>query len=203
MGLKTWLKPRVQDWTMSWMNNLRPTTLEQAEGDVLEIGFGTGLNVPFYGDRVRSVTGLDPMVTEGIKSVEKRIAEAPFPVTRTVLSADGGLPFDQGRFDCVVTTWTLCSIPEPGAALREMRRVLKPEGLYLFIEHGRSPKTSTAAWQDRLNPAWKWATEGCNINRAIFDLIQDNGFDLTQTHPFQGKGPRVASYLYQGIATKA
>ena len=185
------------------MNNLRPTTLERAEGDVLEIGFGTGLNLPFYGEKVRSVTGLDPMVTEGIRSVERRIAEAPFPVARTVSSADGGLPFDEGRFDCVVTTWTLCSITKPGAALSDMRRVLKPGGLYLFIEHGRSTKTSTAAWQDRLNPAWKWVTDGCNINRAILALIEDNGFELTQTHPFQGKGPSIASYLYQGTATKA
>ena len=200
MGVKAWLKPRIQDWTMRWMDNLRPTTLEQAHGDVLEIGFGTGLNVPHYGEAVRSVTGLDPMVTEGIKSVETRIEQAPFPVTRTVLSADGGLPFDEGRFDCVVTTWTLCSIPEPAQALTEMRRVLKPEGLYLFIEHGRSPNTSTAVWQDRLNPAWRWVCEGCNINRPMFELIEENGFELTYRHPFEGKGPRIASYLYQGIA---
>ena len=187
---------------MKWMDNLRPTTLEGAYGDVLEIGFGTGLNLPHYAASTTSVTGVDPMVTEGVKLVEQRIEEAPFPVERSALAADGGLPFDSGRFDCVVTTWTLCSIPKPELALAEMRRVLKPNGVYLFIEHGRSPKASTAAWQDRMNPTWRWFADGCNINRQIDTLIENSGFEFSSLHPFQGKGPRIASYLFQGTAKR-
>ena len=109
---------------MRIMDDLRPETIEGARGDVLEIGFGTGRNLRHYPAHVTSVSGVDPMVTEGVGRVERRIARAPFPVERTALSADGELPFDAGRFDCVVTTWTLCSIPDADAALQEMRRVL-------------------------------------------------------------------------------
>ena len=146
MALRDFIKPRLQDWMMGFMDEMRPETVGRAEGEVLEVGFGTGRNLSLYPAAVKSVTGLDPLVTEGIAAVDARVAAAPFPVIRTALPADGALPFDAGRFDCVVTTWTLCSIPDPAAALREMRRVLKPGGRLLVLEFSRVWKPLTRAY---------------------------------------------------------
>ncbi|MGB5311357.1 MAG: class I SAM-dependent methyltransferase [Polyangiales bacterium] len=203
MGLGDRIRPWVQDFAMRMMDDLRSETIIDASGDVLEIGFGTGRNLPHYPADVRSLWGIDPMVTHGVGGVERRIDEATFPVERTVLSADRQLPFDAGRFDCVVTTWTLCSIPDARAALAEMRRVLKPGGRYLFIEHGRGRVESTIRWQDRLNPMWRCLTEGCNINRPIDELVACAGFELTSVDEFEGRGPSVVSHLYRGVATRA
>ncbi len=202
MGVREWIKPRAQDWAMRFMDDLRPEAVIEASGDVLEIGFGTGLNLKHYGENVRGLWGLDPMNTRGIPKVERRIERAPFPVERVALRADGQLPFDAGRFDCVVTTWTLCSIPDAEAALAEMRRVLKPGGRYLFIEHGRSRDQGTMRWQDRINPVWRRFTDGCNINRPVDRMVKEGGFELTVLDEFVGKGPRLISSLYRGIALK-
>jgi ubiquinone/menaquinone biosynthesis C-methylase UbiE len=188
---------------MRFMDDLRPDAVDGARGDVLEIGFGTGLNLRHYPGEVSSVCGIDPMATEGVARVERRIAQAPFPVERAALRADSELPFDAGRFDCVVTTWTLCSIPDARAALAEMHRVLKPGGRYLFIEHGRGRTESTIRWQDRLNPTWKRFTDGCNINRPVDELVEQSGFELTSLDEFEGKGPRLISHLYRGVAQRS
>ena len=187
---------------MRFMDPMRAPTLERARGDVLEIGFGTGRNLAHYPDEVTSVFGIDPMVTRGVKRVERRIEEAPFAVERTELRADEQLPFDAGRFDCVVTTWTLCSIPDAKAALAEMRRVLKPGGAYLFIEHGRGRTEQTIRWQERLNPLWNRLTDGCNLNRPIDRLVGDAGFALGALEEFRATGPSVTSHMYRGVATR-
>jgi ubiquinone/menaquinone biosynthesis C-methylase UbiE len=202
MALRDFLKPRLQDWMMGLMDDMRPATVAQAEGEVLEVGFGTGRNLRLYPSAVKSVTGLDPMVTEGVAAVDARVAEAPFPVIRTARPADGELPFDAGRFDCVVTTWTLCSIPDAAAALREMRRVLKPGGRYVFIEHGKAERESTARWQDRVNPLWSRISDGCNINRPIDRIVAGAGFELTSLERFRGKGPGIFSQMYRGVAVR-
>lgn len=202
MALRDFIKPRLQDWMMGFMDEMRPATVGQADGEVLEVGFGTGRNLRLYPSSVKSVTGLDPMVTEGVPAVDARVAEARFPVIRTALPADGELPFDAGRFDCVVTTWTLCSIPDAAAALREMRRVLKPRGRYLFIEHGKSERESTARWQDRVNPIWNRISDGCNINRPIDRIVADAGFELTTIERFRGKGPGLFAQMYRGVAER-
>ena len=203
MALRDFIKPRLQDWMMGFMDEMRPETVGRAEGEVLEVGFGTGRNLSLYPAAVKSVTGLDPLVTEGIAAVDARVAAAPFPVIRTALPADGALPFDAGRFDCVVTTWTLCSIPDPAAALREMRRVLKPGGRYVFIEHGKAERASTARWQDRLNPLWSRITDGCNINRPIDRIVADAGFALASLERFRAKGPGVLAQMYRGVAERS
>jgi ubiquinone/menaquinone biosynthesis C-methylase UbiE len=203
MKLRDRIKPWAQDLAMRFMDDLRPDAVVGARGDVLEIGFGTGLNLRHYPSEVRSVWGIDPMATEGVGPVERRIAQAPFPVERSALRADDQLPFDSGRFDCVVTTWTLCSIPDARAALVEMHRVLKPGGLYLFIEHGRSRTESTIRRQDRLNPTWSKLTDGCNINRPVDELVEQSGFELSSLDEFKGKGPRLISHLYRGIAKRS
>ena len=121
MALRDFLKPRFLDWAMRMMDDLRPEALEAAEGEVLEVGFGTGRNLEHYGAGVRSLTAVDPMDASSVPKVGERIARAPFPLERCTLRADGELPFDAGRFDSIVTTWTLCSIPEVARALAEMR----------------------------------------------------------------------------------
>ncbi|MFZ1866331.1 MAG: class I SAM-dependent methyltransferase [Polyangiales bacterium] len=188
---------------MRIMDDLRAETVGRARGEVLEVGFGTGRNLRHYASDVRSVWGVDPMLTHGIGPVERRIEDSAFPVQRSTLRADDELPFDSGRFDSVVTTWTLCSIRNPRAALEEMRRVLKPGGVYLFIEHGRARRERTVRWQDRLNPIWSRLNEGCNLNRPIGELVEQAGFDLTSLDEFEGKGPRIVSHLYRGVATRA
>lgn len=184
---------------MRIMDDLRAEAISGARGDVLEIGFGTGRNLPYYPGEVQSVCGLDPMTTERMRSVEQRIKGAPFPVECAALRADHQLPFDAGRFDCVVTTWTLCSIPDVQRSLDEMHRVLKPGGRYLFIEHGRGRTERTIRWQDRLNPAWNRLTGGCNLNRPIDELVEQARFELTSLSEFKGKGPGLVSHLYRGI----
>ena len=152
---------------------------------------------------MKTLVGLDPLDVTDVAKVQARIARVSFPIERRALRADGGLPFDAGRFDTVVTTWTLCSIPEVGAALREMRRVLKPGGRYVFIEHGRADAEGTARWQDRINPIWNRLCDGCNINRKIDRLVEAGGFELTRLDRFRGRGPGIVAHMYRGVATKA
>jgi SAM-dependent methyltransferase len=202
MSIRSRIKPWLQDLAMRQMDPLRVDTIEEAQGDVLEIGFGTALNLRYYGSDVSTLVGLDPMDVTNVEKVQRRIQSAAFPVERKALRADGGLPFDRARFDTVVTTWTLCSIPEVGDALREMRRVLKPGGQYLFIEHGRAESDKTARWQDRINPIWNRVCDGCNINRKIDRLVEDGGFEMKRLDRFRAKGPGIVAQMYRGVATR-
>lgn len=203
MGLRVWIRDRLLDLAMRQMNELRPEALSGSHGEVLEVGFGTGLNLGFYPPGVTSLTALDPNATDGLPAVEQRLASAAFPVERCFLPADGELPFDAGRFDTVVTTWTLCSIPDPGRALQEMRRILKPGGKYLFIEHGRAPTASTARWQDRVNPIWRRLSDGCNMNRPIDQLVEQGGFEMDRMERFRHQGPALLAHMYKGCAHHA
>jgi ubiquinone/menaquinone biosynthesis C-methylase UbiE len=196
--------PRVMDWLMSGpeFEALRRTALADAQGDVLEIGFGTGLNLQHYPGTVTSLTAIDP--AEHLPArIADRVAAAPVPVAFAALDAER-LPFDTGRFDAVVSTWTLCTIPDARGAAREVARVLKPGGRYLFLEHGRSDDARIARWQDRFNPVQRFIACGCNINRRIDQLIADAGLALTELERFRMAGvPRVAGEMYRGVATSA
>ncbi|MCH7708809.1 MAG: class I SAM-dependent methyltransferase [Myxococcales bacterium] len=203
MGLQQWIGSRLLDWAMRQMNDLRPESVSRAEGEVLEVGFGTGLNLEFYPPGVKSLTAVDPFVTDSLPAVDERIRRCTFPVERHRLRADQQLPFDSGRFDCVVTTWTLCSIPEPLVALAEMRRVLKSGGRYLFIEHGRASDARTARWQDRVNPVWRRLAAGCNMNRSIDTLVERGGFELTSLDRFQNEGSALLAAMYRGEARRS
>jgi SAM-dependent methyltransferase len=185
---------------MRGLDELRAPTVARAEGHVLEIGFGTGLNLPHYGPGVESLVALEPKLAAGYAPTEARIAAAPFPVERARLRADAGLPFDAGRFDCVVSTWTLCSIPDLERALAELRRVLRPGGSFVFVEHGRAESERTARWQDRLNPLWVRIADGCHMNRPIDRLVEAGGFRLVALERFRDEGPGLLGQMYRGVA---
>lgn len=178
----------------------RRRVLERARGHVLEIGFGTGLNLECYPEAVTALTGLDSVSMLEAR-VARRIAAAPFPVTRITQDAADRLPFDDGHFDTVVTTWTLCSIERLTAALRELGRVLSPDGELLFLEHGRNDRLWVARVQDTFNPIQNRIGCGCNLNRKIDDEITKAGFQVTELDQFVVPGvPRVMGTVYLGAA---
>lgn len=195
--------PHMLEFAMRQLSELRAPTLAEAHGEVLEIGFGTGLNLPHYPASVTRLATADPM--EALpERVRGRIDAASFPVEVHHLPADRTLPFDVGRFDCVTMTWTLCTIADPVAAVREMRRVLKPGGKLLFIEHGRSDDERVARWQDRWNPIQNVIACGCNVNRKIDALVEQGGFRLAALERFVADGaPRMFAEMYRGAASPA
>lgn len=203
MGLyANYVFPRMLDWALGSpeANEQRQITLANAHGNVLEIGFGTGLNLRYYPETVTKLTALD---SENFRPeiVQQRIAKARFPVEQVQLDAGGKLPFADASFDTVVTTWTLCSIANVDAALLEMKRVLEPAGALLFCEHGRSDDAKTAAWQDRLNPLQKIVGCGCNMNRAMDSLLKKAGFEIAALDRFaMANAPRILGEMYRGQA---
>ncbi|MEQ1793325.1 MAG: class I SAM-dependent methyltransferase [Nitrospira sp.] len=179
---------------------LRSGLLHAARGEVLEIGLGTGLNLVHYPAGVLRLRAVDPAPLLPDR-VAERSASAPFPVELSHTSAEQ-LPYEDQSFDCVVSTWTLCTISDPVQALREVRRVLKPTGQFLFLEHGRSDDARTAIWQDRLNPIQQVIGCGCNLNRPIDRLIKEAGLHILQLDRFVMEGvPRIGGELYRGVAT--
>jgi ubiquinone/menaquinone biosynthesis C-methylase UbiE len=173
---ENWVLPRLLDLGMrnQFLDAYRHRAINSARGLVLEIGVGSGLNLSLYGPAVGRVVGLDPS-SELLRLARKRATRAVIPVSMVRASAER-IPFADAAFDAVVMTWTLCSIPNPIAALIEMRRVLKPVGRLLFVEHGLSPEIRIARWQHRLTPYWRRIGGGCHINRKMDDLIRTAGF---------------------------
>ncbi len=176
----------------------RAKIIPAATGTVLEIGVGSGLNLPFYGPGVTQLHGVDPSAAL-LKMARRHADRLPFPVQFLEQSAEH-LPFPDESMDSVVATWVLCSIPDPATALREMKRVLKPGGRLIFTEHGRSPDASVVRWQDRLNPVWRRFSGGCNLNRKTDELIRGAGFELVELRNCYLPGPRPMTYTYQGSA---
>ena len=184
--------------SVSPIRKQRMKVIPQAEGRVLEIGIGTGLNMPFYDrSRVRLIVGVDPGLRMHRLAL-KRSLQAGLDVKLIGLSAER-IPVDDASFDSVVCTYTLCTIPDPLMALKEMRRALKPGGKLLFSEHGRSPEASVASWQARLQPYWKKVAGGCMLNRDIPALLEEAGFASTVQSRYL-PGPKILSYHYWGEA---
>ena len=178
----------------------RARLVPRARGRVIEIGFGSGLNLPFYGGDVTGVAAVDPS-RELWSLAQPRVANAPARVEFHQASAER-LPFESAAFDTAVTTWTLCSIPDAAAALGEIWRVLVPGGRLLFIEHGRAPDASVRAWQARLTPLWRRIAGGCHLERPIEDLVTAAGFRIDDLDQSYATGPRPFAYLYRGTATR-
>jgi ubiquinone/menaquinone biosynthesis C-methylase UbiE len=176
----------------------RQRVIGAAEGRVLEIGIGSGLNLPLYGGTVTSVIGLEPS-SELLNMARPRAEAAAAPITLLDGSAET-IPLDSGSIDTVVTTWTLCTIPNAAQALAEMRRVLRPGGALLFVEHGRAPEPGVARWQDRLDPLWSRLAGGCHLNRKMDGLIGSNGFRIEALDNARLPGPRTHTFLYVGKA---
>jgi ubiquinone/menaquinone biosynthesis C-methylase UbiE len=195
--------PRVLDLAMSsrLLRKPRDRTLAPARGRILEIGFGTGRNLRHYPPTVKRIEAIDPD-TDLDRLSMPRIARAAIEVDFHHLDA-AHLPFEEARFDTVVSTFTLCSIPDVVHALGEVRRVLKPGGRFLFLEHGRAPDPAVARWQDRLNPAWMPLAGGCHLNRPMRELVEDAGLALGPVQNYYLKrAPRFVGYMTEGVATR-
>jgi ubiquinone/menaquinone biosynthesis C-methylase UbiE len=176
----------------------RERVIGAAEGRVLEIGVGSGMNLPFYRAPVREVLALEP--APRLISMAKRASRTTaMPVNYLEASAEA-IPLDQDSVDTVVTTWTLCSIPQAAIALAEMRRVLRPGGRLLFAEHGQAPDASVRRWQDRLTPAWRYIGGGCHLNRPIRTMIEGAGFRIDRIETGYIPGPKPMTFMYEGSA---
>jgi ubiquinone/menaquinone biosynthesis C-methylase UbiE len=169
-----------------------------ARGVTLEIGIGSGLNLPHYRSSVETLYALDPSA-ELLRKAARLARRAPFPVVPLCHAAES-IPLADASIDSVVMTWTLCSIADPLAALRELRRVLRTDGMLVFIEHGRAPDPAVARWQDRLTPAWRRFTGGCHLNRPIEALLTQGGFAAPGIEKSYVAGPRLGAYFYRGVA---
>lgn len=168
-------------------------------GRVVEIGFGSGLNVPYYPGTLDSVSAVEP-ADLGWKLARQRIEESPVTVERSGLDGQS-LPFGDNTFDSALTTWTLCTIPDAGAALREVRRVLVPGGTLHFVEHGLAPDENVRRWQRRLEPVQKRVAGGCHLTRRIPELIRDAGFEIRELDTFyEDRTPKVFGALSLGVA---
>lgn len=178
----------------------RQQALAPVSGRVLEIGFGTGLNLPHYPSTVTWLTAIEPGHLLD-QRVADRSANLAMPVEIFRYRAEA-LPWEDQRFDCAVSTWTLCTIRDPLRALSEIRRVLKPNGKFIFLEHGRSDDPKVARWQNILNPFQRVFACGCNLNRRIDRLIEDGGFTVERLDRFVMEGlPRPGADMYRGVAS--
>jgi ubiquinone/menaquinone biosynthesis C-methylase UbiE len=196
-----WILPALIDLSMR-NKRLRPyreRVAGRAEGRVLDVGVGSGLNLPFYGRQVREVFGLDPS-PRLLERARRNMRRADVPVRLLEGSAER-IPLADRSVDTIVMTWTGCSIPEVRAALEDMRRVLKVGGRLLFVEHGRAPEPGVARWQNRLDPLWVRFSGGCHLNRKIDDLLSDAGFRVDRLETGYIPGPRIMTFLYEGAAS--
>lgn len=203
MGLyEKYLLPRLLNMAMKSPEfaRLRRELVPEATGRVLELGIGSGLNLPFY-QRGVQVTGIDPSLE--LQNYAREVALTHSVDVEFVSQSAEILPFEDASFDSAVVTWTLCSIGDPLSALNEVRRVLKRGGKLIFAEHGRSPEPKVAKWQDSLNPVWRKIGGGCNLNRRPDQSIRETGFRLDALEAGYLQGPKFAAYNYRGIANLA
>ena len=206
MPLKDWYDRYVLPYALDFACGLpviaaqRRTVIPQAAGRVLEVGIGTGLNFAFY-DRakVTQLVGLDPAV-QMHRLARRRSERAGLPLELHSIAAEC-IPFEASSFDCVVCTYTLCSVADPAAALAEMRRVLRPTGVLLFAEHGLAPDPAVVRWQRRIEPYWGQIAGGCHLTREVPHLLRDAGFHLRMDCGYVA-WPKMLSYNFWGTATR-
>ncbi len=195
--------PRLVDVACGMKANepLRERVCSGLSGRVIEPGFGSGLNVPFYPAAVTSVTAVEP-ADLGWKLAAGRLAAARVPVDRAGLDGQR-LPFPENSFDTALSTWTMCTIPDIDAALAELRRVLVPGGTLHFVEHGLAPDPKVQRWQHRLDPLQQRIAGGCHLNRDIVAIIRAGGFEISELDVFKGRGPAFIDSQSLGVASSA
>ncbi|PSB23168.1 SAM-dependent methyltransferase [filamentous cyanobacterium CCP2] len=194
--------PYLLDWAMSdsAYGEYRRAVLSEVQGEVLEIGFGTGLNLSYYPEQIHKLVAID--ANPGMNALaRKRVENARITVDHRVLNGES-LPMADGSFDSVVSTWVLCSIAQVEQALQEVYRVLKPGGRFFFVEHGLSNEPTVQVWQNRLTPLQKVIADGCHFNRNIRKLVEQQFEQVTIDEFYADKTPKIVGYLYKGIATK-
>jgi ubiquinone/menaquinone biosynthesis C-methylase UbiE len=193
--------PRLIDVVMNTRQTreIRARVCADLAGDVVEIGFGTGHNLPFMPPAVTRLRAVEPS-SRSVRLARERVAASPIPIE--VVGLDGqSLPLPDGSADAVLCTWSLCTIPDPQAAVREMRRVLRPGGAMHFVEHGKAPDATVQRWQNRLNPVQNRLGGGCNLNRDIPAIVESGGFRIAALDTYYGKGePKPFGYTYEGRA---
>ncbi|TCZ57306.1 class I SAM-dependent methyltransferase [Roseicella aquatilis] len=191
--------PRLIAWAMRTeeLTPYRERLIPQARGLVLEVGVGSGLNLPLYGPQVERVVGLDPSAAL-LRRAAALAARATCPI-HLLRATAAAIPLAPASLDTVVMTWTLCSLPDARAGLREMRRVLRPDGQLLFVEHGLAPEPGIAAWQHRLDPLW-WRVS-CHLDNPVPQLLAEAGFGALELRSgYLGAGPKVVTYMTEGVA---
>jgi ubiquinone/menaquinone biosynthesis C-methylase UbiE len=201
MGIYSkYVLPRLTHLSMrqAQLRPYRERVVSGATGRVLEIGFGSGLNLPYYKEPVDEIIGIDSSA-EMLALAEQAVATSRHKVRLLTRSADD-LPFDDQSIDTIVVTWSICSIVDVGSSLMEARRVLRPGGQMRFVEHGLSPDPNVAFWQDRLTPLWRRCAGGCHLNRKIDELIRSAGFRLAELKADYAPGPRAMTFMYEGEA---
>ncbi len=197
---RKYILPRALDWSMRNEAALaeRRRFVPLASGRVLEIGIGSGLNIPFYSSEVQTLFGLEPSAE--LRRFAERRAKGTKLIIEFLEQSAEQIPLDDNAVDTVLSTWTLCTIPNVHAALTEMRRVLRPGGQLIFVEHGRSPDKRVHRWQNRLNPIWNRIGGGCNLNRPIDELVRRAGFDTGTIEIGYMNGPKPLAYTFKGVA---
>lgn len=198
------LLPRLQNKVMDRkdLREVRARVCSTLSGDVVEVGFGTGLNAPHYPESVHRIAAVEPSAL-CMRIAEPRIVATSARVELAGLTGEK-LDLPSEEFDAALSTWTLCTIPDVDAALGEIRRVLKPEGRFHFVEHGRAPDAEVARWQTRIEPPWKRVAGGCHVSRAISQLMERAGFQIDDVRTYYINGePKVFGYTFEGVATKS
>ncbi len=180
----------------------RQKVVPLVEGKVLEVGVGTGLNLPFYDkSKIDELWGLDP--SEELSAMARKVADRENIVVNFISSGAEEIPLPDSYFDSVLITYTMCTIPEVARANKEIKRVLKRGGKLIFCEHGEAPDENIRKWQKRINPFWGKLAGGCNINRKIPSLIQNAGFEIVELEEmYLPKTPKIAGYNYWGYAVE-
>jgi ubiquinone/menaquinone biosynthesis C-methylase UbiE len=198
---RRYILPRLLDLSMrsGRLSPYRQRVVSLARGRVLEIGIGSGLNLPFYTSSATEILGLDPD-PKLLGMASRRASSLPAAI---IGGSAESIPLRDASVDSVVATWTLCSIPNVLAALREMRRVLKPGGQLFFVEHGLAPDQGIERWQHRLTPMWKAIAGGCHLDRSIPALIRSAGFEIARLQTGYMPGPRPITFMYEGSARPA
>ena len=184
------------------INYQRNKVVPLAKGVVLEIGMGSGLNIPFYNkNNIKKIIGLDP--SQELNFLAKKIAKENNIGIDFIMSGAEEIPLPNDYVDTILITYTLCTIPDLDKSMNEMKRVLKSEGKFIFCEHGIAPDQNIIKWQGRINPIWKAIMGGCNINRNIPKIISDSGFDITDINKmYLPSTPKIVGYNYWGVAQK-